>query len=121
MARLSGKGGSIAVAGTNYDFGKWEVEFDGDDPDVTNFNSGGCQENLEGIHKATITYEGPYNAGAMAITRGTAYAFTLRASAGVTWTVTARVKNTRITTDVKDAVRINGTAASTGAFTPSVS
>lgn len=120
MARLSGKSGSIALGGTNYDFGKWELEFDGDDPEVTNFSSGGCYENLAGIDKSTITADGPYNAGNMPLTRGVVYTFLLRASNAVTWTVAARVKSIKPVTDVKDAVRLSITAVSTGVFTPSI-
>ena len=117
---ISGKSGSVAIAGINKALGKWEAEFDGDDPDVTNFTSQGCEENIGGIHRATITLEGPHNPGGIGLLRGNAYVFTLRASNAVVWTVTARVKTLRVVTDHKDAVRLMITARSTGLFVPSV-
>ncbi len=120
MAVLSGKSGSISIGGSNYAFGKWEADFNNDLPDVTNFNSGGCEENISGIDRCNINAEGPYNAGSMPLTVGTAYVFILRASSGVTWTVTARISNLKPITDHKDAVRLAITARSTAVFTPAV-
>ncbi|HEX8158771.1 MAG TPA: hypothetical protein VF526_15405 [Solirubrobacteraceae bacterium] len=120
MARLSGKNGSVALAGTNYAFGKWEVTFDGEDPEVTNFDSSGFFENLAGIDKSEISLDGPYNTGAMAMTRGNVYVFTLRMSSSVYTTVAARIKSIKVVTDVKDAVRISVQATSNGVYTPGV-
>lgn len=118
---VSGKEGSVAVGGVDYAFGKWSLDIDGDLPDVTNFTSGGCDENVAGIDGATVSLEGPFKPGFMPLARGTVYVFTLRVSATATFSISARVKTISPSTDVKDAARIKVTAKSTGVFTPSIS
>lgn len=117
---VGGKNGSVAVGGVDYPFGKWSDEMDGDDPEVTNFSSGGCYEDVEGIHRSTITLEGPYAPGSMPLVRGTVYTFTLRVSNSVTFTASARVKSIGPSQDVKDAARLRVVCRRTGAFTPAI-
>lgn len=121
MAKLSGKGGSIALGGTNYPMSKWDMEVDGEDPEVTNFSSGGQYEDLAGIDKALINAEGPYDSGNMPMTRGTVYTLTLRMSNAVTASVPGRLKKFKLVTDTKDAVRIQTTFQQTGPFTAALS
>ncbi len=118
---VSGKDGSVAVGGVDYAFGKWSADIGGDLPDVTNFQSGGCRENVAGVDECDINLEGPFKPGSMPLTRGTVYTFTLRVSISQTFSVPARVKTISPSTDVKDAARLKVMAQSTGVFTPSIS
>lgn len=117
---VSGKEASVAVNGVNYAFSKWEVAFGGPFPDVTNFGSSGCRENVDSIAQADVTLEGPHNPGSMPLVRGTVYTFLLRVNSGVTFSVPARVRDLNPSVDVKGAAMLRVVAESTGSFTPAV-
>jgi hypothetical protein len=117
MAVLAGKSGAISLGGTAYAFGKWTADMSADILDVTVFTSSGYKANIAGLVGAKITADGPFNSTAMALTAGNSYAFVLTMDSGVTLTVTARVGNINVVTDVKDAVRVSISAESTGSFT----
>jgi hypothetical protein len=101
-------------------FAEWTLAFDGDDPDATNFLSGGCSENVEGIHDGTITLNGPLNTGNVGLTRGGVYVFNLGVGPGYFFSVTARVKTITPSQKVRGKGEISVTAKTTGVFVPLV-
>lgn len=117
MAVLAGKSGSITLAAAAYAFGKWTCDMGADILDVTSFASSGYKANIAGLVGAKITADGPFNSAAMSLTAGTSYEFVLTMGGAVNITVTARVGNINVVTDVKDAVRVSISAESTGVFT----
>jgi hypothetical protein len=120
MAFYSGKNGSVAVGNTTYKFSDWSLNMDGNLPNVTNFSSSGCRENLDGINEADITLSGPYDAGNMAFARNTVYTLVLTVGSSITFSVPARSKGLNVTQKVEDAGRISATFQSTGTFTAAI-
>lgn len=120
MGFLAGKTGGVTVGAAVWKLDQWTLDMGGELSDVSNFTSGGYEENIDGFTGATIEASGPYDNTAMAMTKGTSYSFTLTLGTGVTIVVTARVKNIRVMTKVKDATRVSFTARSTGSFTPAI-
>jgi hypothetical protein len=124
MAQVwGGKYGSVSVGAVNpvlFPFGEWTVAMDGDDPDTTNFISGGCAENIDGIHEGTITLRGPWKVGAMPLVRGNLYTFNLGVGGGVTIPVPARVKTITPSQKVRGKSEVEVTAKTCGVFTPAI-
>jgi len=120
MATLAGKSGSISIGGNAFALSDWSIDMATEIVDTTVFTSGGAKENIAGLLSGKISASGPFNSTAMAIVSGTSYAFVLTMASGVAITVTARVSNINVKTDVKDAVRVNITAESNGSFTASL-
>jgi hypothetical protein len=123
MAIWGGKYGYVAVGAPSpvrYRFGRWSFAMDGDDPEVTNFESGGAYEDVDGIDKGTLDISGPYDAGNMPLQRGLIFSFTLGVGPGFGFTVLARVKNITPSQDVKGKAELKITCTVQGPFVPAV-
>lgn len=123
MAFYSGKRGYVGLGTTSvarYKFKTWSLSMDGDDPDVSNFESGECVENIDGMNDATIELDGPYDVGGMPLTRGGVYTFHLGISSGIEFVVTARVKTIVPKNDARGKPELRVTAKTTGPFTPAI-
>lgn len=118
---LSGKQGSIAVDGSDFNLSKWKAAMNTKVLPVNNFGSEGWQEVLDGFSKATVTAEGFYDSGSMPIEVGQFYEFTLRCSPSIALTVTAMVQDLVVDTDAEGTVNVSITAESDGAFTAAIS
>lgn len=117
MSFNAGPSGAVLVGGVAYAFGKWRISQKSALPKVNNFTSG-FQQLVAGLLSATITVEGPYNAGAMPLTAGTAYSLTLRTVVGVDILVPiAYVESIDPSQDIEDASRVSVTFQSSGTFT----
>lgn len=121
MGYLSGTSGFVKLGATDYAFGKWKIALRSGAPKVTNFTSGGYQEIVGGVIAGTITLNGPYNQGAMALAANTSYVFHLGMDTGVEFSLTARITNLEVDNDTEDAPRVTVTAESSGSFTASIS
>lgn len=124
MAFFVGREATMSIAGTAKPIDTVEFSVNGEMVDVTNFTSTGWQENLLGIKKATITASGPYNS----IGSGAAQSDFVGASATMAFdidgagataslSITGRVSDFKVSTDVRGAARANYTIESTGAPT----
>ena len=120
MGFLAGKSGIITIGAATWKLSDWTIDMQTDALDVTNFSSGGAKENIAGLLSGKISASGAYDSASMALTSGTSYAFVLSMVSGTAITVTARVTNIQIKTDVKDAVRVSITAESTATFTAAI-
>lgn len=113
---LSGKSGSVKIGDTAYSFGKWRLAMKTNPVKATNFTSEGFQLVLDSIHGATLTLEGPYNAGNMAFVVGSYHEFKLGFDATLSLTVTAMVSGIEPAVDCEGGQIIVVTAESNGAF-----
>lgn len=120
MGFLAGKGGSVTVGTATWKLREWSLDMKTDASDVTNFSSSGYRENIAGLTGASLSASGPFDSTAMALTAGTSYSFTLAVSNTVNFSVSARVTNIRVTTNVDRAVEVSISAESTGSFTPAI-
>lgn len=116
---IGGPEGSVLVGGVAYAFGKWRCPIRTGLPKVNNFTSA-FQQLVKGLTSATITLEGPYDGGNMPITSGNEYVFTLKFSALISITITARVGEINGSQDIEDAARISINAESHGTFTAAI-
>jgi hypothetical protein len=120
---FGGKFGYVAQGAPSpvrYKFGRWSYSMDGDDPEATNFESEGCYEDVEGIHKGTVDISGPYDAGNMPLARGVIYPFTLGVGPGFGFSVLGRVKNITPSQDIKGKAELKITVTQQGPFIPVV-
>jgi hypothetical protein len=101
-------------------FADWTLSFDGDDPDATNFLSGGCDENVEGIDGGTLNMSGPLNTGNVGLQRGKVYVFNLGVGPGYFFSISARVKTLAPSQKVRGKGELQVTAKTTGPFVPLV-
>ena len=124
MAFYPGRSASLSVAGTSKPCDSVEFTIVGEPADTTNFTSTGWQENELGIKSVKVNASGPYNS----IGSGAAQSDFVGASASIIFdidaagavgalTVTGRVTEFKITTDVRGVARANYVIDSTGAPT----
>ncbi len=113
----AGKASSITINAVSQQQDTWSLALHADAIDVTNFLSGGFQENIAGIFKATATSSGPYS-GNLSLNIGTTYTHTHAAGGGgPSFSATYRITDIKISADVKGALKAEITGESTGAFT----
>jgi hypothetical protein len=120
---VSGKRGWVAVGTTSalrYKFSDWSLTIDGDDPDCTNFESGGATENIDGIDDGSLRLTGPWDVGNMPLQRGTVYTFHLGVMTGFEFVINARVKTITPSQKVRGKAEIEVTAKTTGPFVAAV-
>lgn len=116
MAFYAGKSGSASVGGSTQPLTDWSMEVNSEPVDVTNFSSSGYAESEAGITSANITCSGPYD-GTSGATVGGAIAFVLKYEpVGAGFTVTGRVTNVTVSTNVRGVAMVNITTQSTGTF-----
>lgn len=118
MTLYAGKSGSVNITVSGTDYAKpltdWSMDVKVDGIEVTNFTSGGWQEQVSGIYSVDITASGPYD-GDSKITQGTNARFKLGiGGGGPTFTVDALVSSVKVETSVKDVAKITYTASSSG-------
>lgn len=122
MAFYPGRNASMSIAGTAKPIDSVEFTVNGEIVDVTNFTSTGWQENELGIKKVDITCSGPYNGIGSAssasdfVGASATLAFDCDgAGSGTTaLSLSCRISDFKITTDVRGVARANYTATSTG-------
>lgn len=124
MAFYVGRSASMSIAGTAKPIDTVEFSINGEMVDVTNFTSSGWQELESGIKKATITASGPYNSIGSGIAQSdfvgasATMAFDIDSAGAIAaLSITGRVSDFKISTDVRGAARANYTIESTGAPT----
>lgn len=121
MAFYVGRAASISIAGTAKPLDSIEWTPKADAVDTTNFTTSGWQANEMGIKGIDIVASGPYNgfgSGAAASDFvGTAVAFLIDFGDGAK-TVTARITEVPIVTEVRGVAKITYRATSNG--TPTV-
>ena len=116
MAFYAGKSGSVSIGASTQPLTDWSLEVASEPIDVTNFSSSGFAENEAGITSANITCSGPYD-GSSGATIGATAAFVLKYEpVGAGFTVTGRVTNVTVSTNVRGVAQVNITAQSTGSF-----
>jgi len=120
MAHYTGKNGAVFKDGVAQDYAEWDLDIDGELPDVTSFLSGGCQENVPGIDRATVTLRGPYSSLGYGLTRGVVYTFRCQIGGVINFDIDCRVKKLHPSTNVVDASRFEVQAISTGVFSISL-
>jgi hypothetical protein len=124
MAFFPGRASTLTVASTAKPIDTVEFTINGELADVTNFTSAGWQENELGIKSVKITCSGPYNS----IGSGASQSDFVGASATVAFdldgggataslSITGRVSDFKVTTDVRGVARANYVIDSTGAPT----
>jgi hypothetical protein len=116
----SGKLGGLDVDGVTWDADEYTytMENDGPLPDVTTYRTNGCSANLDGVDKASLTFRGPYNVGAVQAAKGSVHAFRMRVGPGLGFSMTGRISQMKIDHKVKDTGRLSMTVESTGPFVP---
>lgn len=119
-AFYSGKDGNVAVGATDWRLSSWDLEFNVDILDVTNFESSGAKENIEGLKSAKISAKGPYYTGGMAMTAGTAYTITLTVGGAITFSASFRIGTIKITEDVDGVAMVEFTGESNGSVTAAI-
>jgi hypothetical protein len=123
MAVMSGKFGSVTVGTVSpvtHKFQRWSYSIDGDDPETTNFTSGGAYEDVAGIDKGTIDINGLLDTGNVGLQRGEIYTWNLGVGGGYGFTVLGRLKNITPSQDVKGKGELKLTVTQQGPFTPIV-
>lgn len=124
--KYAGKSASTLVAGTQYTFDSTEIEMEDGIVETTDQGSNGYQEFLSGVRRASLSFEGPYNSGSMALTVGTTYSikFVVGGSglSEISFTVPVIIERVRIKTKAnsKEPAGIVASGKSNGSFTPSV-
>lgn len=115
---ISGNTGYVALGALSYSFGAWKLTVD---PGTKKFFAFGSafQRTLPGGFAATISCDGPYNAGNMPLTPGAVYEFHLGWALGLEFVCNARLGPI----DYSNKIQPNGdpgtvgiTADSEGAF-----
>ena len=120
---FSGKFGFVSVGTTSpveHKFQRWSYSIDGDDPESTNFTSGGCYEDLEGVHKGTIDINGLLDTGNVGLQRGQVYTWNLGVGPGYAFAVLGRLKSIVPSQDIKGKSELKLTVTQQGPFTPIV-
>lgn len=121
MAFYPGRAASITIGGTAKPIDTLEFKPLADVVDTTNFTSSGWETNEMGVKHVEISASGPYNGLASGGTAtdavGTSVAFVFDAGDGAK-TVTARLSETPIVSEVRGVARISYKATSNG--TPTI-
>ncbi len=117
---LSGKVGFVSIDGAGYSFSKWKFAMKTNLPKVTNFTSSGYQNLVAGITSGTITIQGPYNGGNMALTCGSSHTFTLGFTSTLSLVAVAFVESIEPDEDVDGNPVINVVAQTDGTFTAAI-
>lgn len=116
---IGGPSGSVLVGGTPYAFGKWRAALKNGLPRVNNFTSA-FQQLVAGLTSATLSMDGPYDAGNMPLVSGNLYEFTLNFAPSISLVVNGRVGEISPSQDIEDAARVSVTVESTGIFTAAI-
>ncbi len=116
----AGKTASIVWNSITLPLSHWSMTLKSEAVDVTNFGSGGCKENIDGLSEAEITASGPYSGKPIGVTAGDRQTLTVNVNAtgpvGFTFT-TAQCTHAKITANVKGAVQCEFTFVSSGSIT----
>jgi len=90
MAVVSGNDAFVKLGATTYAFRKWRLNFNAGVKIYHAFGSP-AQKTTEGGYGGTITLEGPYDTGAMALVMGTLYTIHLGLTAALELIVAGRL------------------------------
>jgi len=117
---FAGKTASIVWNSVTLPLSQWSMTLKSEAVDVTNFNSGGFKESIDGLSEAEITASGPYSGAPLGVTPGQRAALTVNVNSigpvGFTFT-TAQCTQGKISADVKGAVQCEYTFVSSGTIT----
>ncbi len=117
---LSGLTANALVGGTAYSFKSWKLSMKNKLISRNNFTVGGYNRWIAGFQGATLTLQGPYNAGNMPLTCGASYTFTLQWSVSLSITVVAFVETLEPDDDAEDGPNISVTCQVSGVFTAAI-
>jgi hypothetical protein len=119
VAFLSGITGSITIDGQIYTLAKWKASLKTALPKVNNFTSP-FQQLVAGLQSATITIEGPYNAGLTPLTSGAFVTMSLGWESTLGLDLDGYIESLDPDNDIEGAPRVSVTVQSSGAFTVSI-
>ncbi len=105
MAFVSGKLGLVRINSQVYKFDTYELDVDGDLPDVTHFGLNG-ELLLASITSNEVTLSGPDDIGGMPLTQGTEYTVFLSHDGVIGYTMTMRCKSWNLKNQAKDTGRL---------------
>ncbi len=120
MAFLAGKNAAVLIGSISFRFDEWKVTLRNQLSKVTNFESQGYADYIDGITDGKITLSGPYDQGNMSFTVGSSYDLILTYISGTTLTVAALLESIDPDVKVEDAERVSLTFQSTGAFSAEI-
>ena len=120
MAFLHGKNGFVQIGATVYAFGHWTADLKNNPGKVTNFTGLGYRQLITGITEATISIDGPYDAGNMAFAIGAAYILNLGFSNVISLTVTTICTGIKPDVDIEKEQRVALTFEQTGPFVAAI-
>jgi hypothetical protein len=116
----AGKTANIVWNAVSLPLSQWSMTLKSEAVDVTNFNSAGFKESIDGLGEAEITASGPYSGHPLGITAGDRQSLTVNVNTtgpiGFTFT-TAQCTQAKISADVKGAVQCEYTFVSSGSIT----
>lgn len=115
---ISGNDAYVKIGVSPYSFGKWGMKIDGGVKSFYHFGSP-FRRTLPGGMAATITLEGPYNAGNMPLVVNGIAELHLGWAYGIEIVVFARIANIDYSTEISaggDPAQCSVTAESEGAF-----
>ena len=119
MPYFQGKSSYISSNGAQMPTSDWSLQWSCDAIDVTNMQSAGYNENIDGVHKAQISCSGPYT-GDFAIAPGDEVHWVIGCGIGIgfpSFTVFARITDFSLKSSVRGAVEFDCSAESNGVFT----
>lgn len=121
IAFKAGKDGSISINAAAQKMRNWSFKMHADAVDTTNFEStNGKRENIEGLGSGTISCEGLFDQGVVALTVGTSYTFLLNAGT-TSFSVPARITDATPSTAVDGVAVVTIEAVTNGDFTAALS
>ncbi len=117
---LSGLSGNVLVGGTAYSFKSWKLSMKNKLINRNNFTVGGYNRFITGFQGATLTLQGPYNAGNMPLVCGASYVFTLQWSVSLSIIIVCFVESLDPDDDAEDGPNVSVTAQASGTFTAAI-
>jgi hypothetical protein len=116
VAEAHGKTGSITYSNLTAGVHSWEVTYEADVPEVTDFADAGIKSYIVGGKGWTASAEANWDAANTAVT-GDSAALTLTAAAGKTYTGVGIIKSMNVKVTKDDVNRVTYQFQGTGALT----
>ncbi len=118
----AGKASNVFDGTLNQKFDEFEVTFDGDVVDTSNYLDGGFLSNIDGNNWSHATVSGPYNTGQMTHTRGATATWTFTVGGSIAFQIPVRIKSIKISSKYKGTAptRVSYDLVSNGAFVPTL-
>jgi hypothetical protein len=121
MAFYPGRASSVTISASARPYNQFDLDFNAEIVDTTNFTSSGYQENVTGITKADISFSGPYD-GAEGLAPGDSVSLVFAlGGGGPSFTVTTRLSSIKINTAASNQVaQISVSGTSNGTFSVTI-